>query len=481
MIHMGKKRIRSSLVALSALLIPAMLVMQPSAQAKSTPNTTTARAKKATTTTVADIPSVGVVTPSTETPATSATTSRARARAVTTTAPATTTTTTAPVYTFHRGDFGITPGSGTFLQTDTLPQKFDGFKALGVRFIRSTITWNNIQPTDPGSGKPVYNWKGVDAFTSILNSPKYFGQFRIIVTFENPPSWAAHPKKGIAHVACAEQPPFDLQQYASAAAALAGHLQNQNIRVFELENSPNITPGVWAHANPCAYTQLLKKSYPAIHAAYPDARVLVGGIGGVKTYAAADDPSKFAHIAADEFLQALYDNGAKGCFDGVSFHAYSSPFLPCDPKELRCPYHPPVDPKTDFKDPYGPRNGWNRMVHAHLIMTQYGDGAKRIWITEFGAATDNKPPGGGGGIPVTEQYQSIMMVAAFQRASQEPWIGPLCIYTYQDGNRENHGGYWMGLLRLNGSPKPAYTAYKSLTALVAPAAADITAPDDAEL
>ena len=72
----------------------------------------------------------------------------------------------------------------------------------------------------------------------------------------------------------------------------------------------------------------------------------------------------------------------------MSYHPYSTPFLPCAPTAPICVFNP----HTSRRDRYGMKNGWDRMLNARRIMVAHGDSAKKIWITEFGGPT-NGPRG----------------------------------------------------------------------------------------
>jgi polysaccharide biosynthesis protein PslG len=368
-----------------------------------------------------------------------------------------------PTFVLRKANFGLAPGTGFFLDQAHIRKGLDDFETLGVHWIRSSIPWQNFQPDDPQhlpAGTPEYNWRGVDQFIATMNEPASRGHFRLIVTVDSPPAWAKVSKR-IGHIACPDQAPFDLPSYAQAIAALAEHLK-ASAHVFELENSPNIgarSPkhanpvAVWPTPNPCGYAQLLKLTTPAVHALHVGATVLVGGIGGTQ-----DVPNQ--RMAADHFLAELYAYGARGAFDGVAYHAYSTPQLPCAPSATECVF----DPNPSHKDPYGMTNGWDRMLNARRIMLAAHDGAKRIWITEFGGPTDG--PKGAGKV-LTEPQQAALLIAGFERASQYPWIAEMCWFTYDDkgGNPQSDPtGGWMGLLRKDGTRKPSFGAYERLTA-----------------
>lgn len=357
-------------------------------------------------------------------------------------------------------EFGVSPGSGFFLNDDELARGLVDFADLGIHWIRSTIPWKNFQPNDPSvvGVDASYNWKGVDAFCATMNTDQWNGRFGIITTIEAPPQWAMNPDI-TGTTPCGSKPPFTLQGYADAAAALADRMRGTS-HVFEIENSPNIglkgpkhgdnVECIWQTPDPCGYAALLQLVYPAIHAVRPRASVLVGGIGGVKTV----DGER---MAADEFLQALYDKDAGGFFDGVSYHPYSQPQLPCAATDAVCELN--LNYVSAKKDPYGMSNGWSRMLNARQIMVANGDAEKQIWITEFGAPT-------GDGF-LSEDEQSTLLIAGAQRASQYDWVRQFNVFKHQDdptGPKDEVGGDFMGLVRADGTHKPAYDAYKALLA-----------------
>jgi hypothetical protein len=95
-------------------------------------------------------------------------------------------------------------------------------------------------------------------------------------------------------------------------------------------------------------------------------------------------------------------------------------------------------------------------------MVANGDGAKKIWATEFGAPTN-----GPTGTFVSEDAQSRMVSTGLSLFRSYDWAGPLFWYSGRDvgtstSTREN----FFGLLRNDFSPKPAYLALRNLIAVV---------------
>jgi hypothetical protein len=90
-------------------------------------------------------------------------------------------------------------------------------------------------------------------------------------------------------------------------------------------------------------------------------------------------------------------------------------------------------------------------------MTDNGDAAKQIWMTEWGAPT-NGPSGSG---YVSEAVQADMIRDAFQLVKTYPWAGPLFVYRYNDlGTSNSTIENFFGLVRFDNSKKPAWNAYQ---------------------
>src|SRR4029079_10502010 len=117
-------------------------------------------------------------------------------------------------------------------------------------------------------------------------------------------------------------------------------------------------------------------------------------------------------------------------------------------------------------------NRWQKIVPVHDFMSSQGDGNKRIWLTEYGAPT------GGGGVAhtagpgaydyakdyMTEQAQVDILKDAIALYKQfGDWAGPFFWYSLQDHTESQDSPEdFFGLLRRDGSHKPAYDAYKQL-------------------
>ncbi len=302
-------------------------------------------------------------------------------------------------------------------------------KNAGVKWIRFDIDWSLVQKDGPKS----YNWAGYDLVVSVAQE---LG-IEPIALLTYTPTWAR--TSGCSSNKCA---PADPSQFAEFVSLAAKRYAASGVKVWEIWNEENYY-GYWMPTvNMSSYVSLLKASYIAIKNVDPNATVLTGGLAAVMTGQ--------GNIGEIDFVKQLYANGAKGYFDGVAVHPYSYPFLP------------------SFNTTGNP---WPGMTQMYQIMANNGDGQKKIWITEFGAPTNG--PGDmailgntkkeGAADHVSEDLQSRILEDALAHYKEYAWAGPFLWYSFQDvgtdsSNKEN----FFGLVRYDGSKKPAYDALEKV-------------------
>jgi hypothetical protein len=206
--------------------------------------------------------------------------------------------------------------------------------------------------------------------------------------------------------------------YATYSAQVVKALKPLGVELYEVMNEPNCQ-GVSA----ASYTAILRSAYSALKKADPGAFVLAAGLcvngGSYEPYT---------------YLQAMYRAGAKGYFDAANDHPYTYPDTPLQTNEWW--------------------NPWAYLPQMHAIMANNGDGAKKIWLTEFGC-----PTGTDGGLPAscTPTTEGQQITDAFTKARGWTWTGPLLVFNWQD---TSDGDF--GLFTSSGVPKaPALAAFKA--------------------
>ncbi len=174
------------------------------------------------------------------------------------------------------------------------------------------------------------------------------------------------------------------------------------------------------------FAQLQRVAYQAIKAANPNATVVLTGT----TY--WEDINRDRSLTLERILEQLMalpgaaENG--GYFDAVSVHQYSNPL-----------------------------NSYTVPTIYRQLLAQYGL-EKPLWFDESNVVPYDDPlaPLTRGGLRATmeEQASYVIQSVALARAAG---IERYAIYKMVDGDAEN--GELFGLVRNNGTVRPAYVAY----------------------
>jgi hypothetical protein len=202
-------------------------------------------------------------------------------------------------------------------------------------------------------------------------------------------------------------PPTSISDFVAYVSATVSRYPQ--IMQWEVWNEPNIYHYWLPQPNAAAYTELLKATYSAVKATNPAATVVLGGLS---RYIVTNDPIR---LRPDAFLSDIYANGGQGCFDALGFHPYD--------------WHLPAVKA--------------QLCAMRQLMTVNGDGDKKIWITEYGSQSTE--------VGVTSHATYLKEFTRYVR--QVSWIGPTFFFCWKDW-----GTYTYGMLGLDGTPKPAYTA-----------------------
>ncbi|WP_020102066.1 cellulase family glycosylhydrolase [Mycobacterium sp. 360MFTsu5.1] len=319
------------------------------------------------------------------------------------------------------------------MSTADINKTLDEMQSLGVQNVRILLPWNNIEPA-PG----YWNWSTVDTLVNAA-AERNMG---ILGVLNATPAWAVQP--GYPAVAA---PPADNAQYAQFVGAVAERYAGK-VSAYEVWNEPNAAPSWYPTPDPAAYTRLLQAAYPAIKAADPNATVIGGVVGWV-----TDTPG--LAINAASYVQGMYDNGAQGYFDALSFHPYQ--------------YQVPFGNGT----PYGPMAPINQLATIHQEMAAAGDGSKQIWATEYGEPTS-----------VVDNNTQAAFISNFLNSwSSINYTGPMFIYTTRDRNTGSTSDQdTLGVFQTDWTPKPAanviaqWTATHAQKPIGAPAPTTVPSP-----
>jgi hypothetical protein len=307
-------------------------------------------------------------------------------------------------------DVGFSSGASMVELSDgDLAGELDAMVNAGASWLRLDITWKTVEPR-PGQ----YDWSRVD---NVVNQARARG-LTVLGLIGYAPGWSRPP------VSVGQGPPLDLELFGRFAE-LAAARYSSSITHWEIWNEPN-HPGFFA---PCpsvpVYFGLLRSAYTAIHRVQPNAVVISGGL--------ANRRDGFCSIAPKTFTDQLYALGGGAFLDALAVHPYTWP-------------------DTVAEDT---RGYWNAVADVHATMDANGDGAKKVWITEYGAPT--------GTAGVSDERQAQIVASGVEASRALPYTGPIFIHAIRDRGTDAaapEDNY--GLLRKDFSPKPAFGQLLSL-------------------
>jgi polysaccharide biosynthesis protein PslG len=326
--------------------------------------------------------------------------------------------------------FGIASGGG--LQAEPGRERRRDIaddRRAGARWVRVDINWAQIQPAGPHR----FDWRVIDR---VVRRARRCGM-HVLGTIMYSPPWTRPPGTSPIYSPGSAA-------YATFAGEAARHLSRLGVHDYEIWNEPNSGSFIEPVPDVGAYAAMLIAADEAIKAVAPHATVITGGMAPASN---SDDS-----IAPLTFLRQLYRDGAGGHFDAVGAHPYTWPAMP----GARRPW-----------------SAWYQMYRRHnslrSIMKAHGDGAKRIWATEFGAPTGG-PRGSGF---VSDTTQAKIVARAYHLWAHYKWAGPLFLYQGRDaGVAKTTIGNFFGFINFNFTRKPAFSAYQRVALLISDALRD---------
>ena len=292
----------------------------------------------------------------------------------------------------------------------TVTREFDMMSEMHVKWVRADFFWPVIE-AEPGE----FDWSYSDEIVKEATARR----MSVVAVLSHTPEWARGP--GTTN----DNPPTDVADFAAFARVAVARYASQGVHIWEIWNEPNSSVFWKPRPDPDHYGELFRASAPAIRTLDPTATVLTGGLTPGTT---EEDRSRISQLA---FVEQLYANGAAQLADAIAVHPYTFPRLPADTGA-------PVV------------GGINEMPQLHQLMEHRGDGAKKVWITEFGAPTGNSRAA------VSEDDQARTITQARKLVQGWTWAGPLIIYELRDGSTDPAvEGDNFGMVRRDYRLKPA--------------------------
>ena len=307
---------------------------------------------------------------------------------------------------------GIAESELYFMTPEEVGVALDTMQSMGVTQFRMFIPWRAVE-----ASPDTYNWADVD---KVIDAAEERGM-AVLGAVTSTPTWASDVQDS-AYGAPRDPEDFGdfMGELASRYGAGAGDPESARISAYEIWNEPQSFVFWSPKPDPAAYTELLKAGYTAIKEVDPTGTV----VGGVVT---AGLTWGDVNISPVEFVQTMYESGAAGYFDALSYHPYN----------------------YDWKFGDGAGNAISavgQLEAMQALMEQYGDGEKEVWTSEYGLPTSY----------VSEAQQAEFIDDFMDTWSEHEGTGPMFIYSLIDRNSASTDveDTW-GLFRDDYTPKQA--------------------------
>ena len=298
---------------------------------------------------------------------------------------------------------------------------------LRAGWVRMFVGWSLGEPSRGGYNRSYLNQLAADVASYRARGVK------TLFVVQDTPGWAAGPR------GAGPAPPRDPDTYARFVAEVA---RVAGPAAIEIWNEPD-SEIFWRGApDPAGYAALLRASYARIKAQTQNVTVVTGGMVG-------------NHY---EFLSGVYANGAGGSFDAVGVHTDTACLL--------------TSPAEYYREPNGRvgRYSFTGYREVHDVMTANGDGAKGVWMTEIGWNTGSRRANscrdgavaGTRAEGVSEKTQARFLELAYRCLAADPAVRVALWFSLQDVGVGAGYGDHLGLMRTNGTPKPAYERMRAI-------------------
>lgn len=284
-------------------------------------------------------------------------------------------------------------------------KQMDLLKSLGGTVTSATFDWVDREK-EPGKWDWSYPDHAVEAAQK--RGLKQFGYIG------NTPGWALPPGKD-ASVGYRNPPRDDCEKAFREYCRKVASRYKGRVDMFQFWNEPNGCS--WVNDG-CAngdqyelYTKWLKIAYESLKEGNPKCVVAAGSLDyheGVKE--------------GYKYIEGIYRCGGKGYFDAISIHPYGEPLH------------------------------WNAVSDTYRVMRDNGDGAKGLWITEYGWSNSK-------GEEPAKKLREVLTKLASPEYSYVTLANYLCVTDLPIEGSEQYG-----LADRELKPRPIAQAFKELAA-----------------
>ena len=309
----------------------------------------------------------------------------------------------------------------------------------GLGWAKQQFSWEEIEPVRKGEffdeRTRRSSWEKYDLIVDLCEE---YG-LQVIARLDRPPDWAREDNT------YKERPPDNSEDYGDFVYTFVDRYRGR-VKYIQIWNEPNIFPE-WGNrpVDPAAYVELLRVAYQRAREADPNIYVLSAPLA-ITLGQVHPEPGKWISMNEIQFLEEMYQAGAKEYFDILSANAFglsSPPEEPAQPKVLNV----------------------QRVLFLRQTMEQYGDADKAIWFNEYGwnASPEDFPEEQLIWKRVSEEDQADFTVRGIEYAlANWPWAGVFNIWYFrQVGNiPSDRSDYYFRVVDVDFTPRLVYHVVK---------------------
>jgi polysaccharide biosynthesis protein PslG len=306
-------------------------------------------------------------------------------------------------------------------------------KQAGFNWMTHQVEWQAVE-TAPGQ----YDWSQLDGIVSAGLA----GGLNMMLSVAHAPIFYRSTTSGLM--------PADPTTFNTFMQAIAARYAGR-VQAYELWNEENLDSEAGTdNVDPSTYLRLLKAGSTGVRAGDSNAKILLGAPSPTGANSPGSSIDDLTYLSQ---LYAINNGEVAGYFDILSAHpsGFSNP-PDCTPETPQCSLSGSWNDDPSFFAFY-------RVGQYYNLMQQVGDGAKQIWLTEFGYCSNQSPPAGHEYCRyISEDQQAALLQQAYQVARQTPYIGAMFQWNldFQLAVPQTDEKWGFGIIRNDWSARPAY-------------------------
>jgi hypothetical protein len=336
-------------------------------------------------------------------------------------------------------------GMNTFFEQEVeewkLRRSMEMLRDAGAHWVRQQIPWRDIEIPAKGQYVDKYGQSTWEKYDRIVALTQEYG-LEIMARLDAPPDWSRSDNS------VSQRPPDRLSDWGDFVYTFVSRYKGK-VRYYQLWNEPNIYPE-WGNqpVDAAAFVELLKVGYARAKEADPSCVIVCAALAPTNGTPDGMNENEF------DFLQKMYDAGARPYFDVMSAMGYG---MDTGPRDRRT-----SETRLDF----------SRVRLLREVMVRNGDEGKSVWLSEVGwnvLPPDFPGPATHG--RVSDEEQARYTEDAYKRAQAEwPWVGTMFFWHFRKVTDEERDRveFYFRMVDPDFTPHPAYFSY-ARTALRPPA------------